>query len=603
MMRFPKRCVLFLIKVVIFIGINEGVSVISLLLLGLPNRPLPWDWIRIASQGFYSAVIIAWLFTAFASVAGVLMVQGGLQRAIGQSVCLGLSGFLIVNTLTLIVFGFWTQSAITGYPWTTYQLISTLPLHSEAMTQFILCALGASLVVTLIASTKSMSALEAAKKTFGQAHFATAIETYRAGLFASSGIVLGIAYGKILRLNGFESVLVTAPTGSGKTAAIAIPNCLEWQGSGIFNDLKGELFKLTGEFRQNKLQQQVYCFAPANPQLQTHGYNPFFYVSDNPNLMIRDLQLIAEILIPSERVDGGFWYTSARDLFILLAIYLIETNGIATLAELHDVSKQENFFEWLYVQVKEEAINNPVFYQNANSLLNSDAEKTQKNILKDFHSRMTLFADPMVRAATRKNDFDLRKLRQEKMSIYLNIPDSDKERLRPLLTLFWAQCIHVLTQTEPNLNEEPYPVLALLDEFGNMARINKLKEGMSFLRSYRVRAVVIVQYLSQIISTYGQHDAKGFLNTKVKIAFALNDLDDAKFFSASLGNKTVKVRSSSSSMGQHESSSKNTSFQSRPLMTPDEIMQLKKDDEIILLEAAMPVRAKKCWWFRNKFYK
>src|SRR5262249_31762236 len=164
---------------------------------------------------------------------------------------------------------------------------------------------------------------------------------------------------------------------------------------------------------------------------------------------IRDLQLIAEILIPAEKVDGGFWYTSSRDIFLMLAIYLFETKEMATLAEIHDLSKQEDFCVWLDFEVKSNAIKHPIFYQNANSLLNSDADKTQKNILKDFHSRMTLFCEPLIRNATSGNDFDLRNLRREKMSIYVQIPDSDKERLKSLLTLFWAQCIHLMTQTEP----------------------------------------------------------------------------------------------------------------------------------------------------------
>ena len=93
-----------------------------------------------------------------------------------------------------------------------------------------------------------------------------------------------------------------------------------------------------------------------------------------------------------------------------------------------------------------------------------------------------------------------------------------------------------MTLHEPS-QDEKIRVLALLDEFGNMSRISKLKEGMSFLRSYNIRMVVIVQYLSQITSIYGRDDARGFLNTKVKIACTLNDAEDAKFFSEALGKR------------------------------------------------------------------
>ncbi len=45
---------------------------------------------------------------------------------------------------------------------------------------------------------------------------------------------------------------------------------------------------------------------------------------------------------------------------------------------------------------------------------------------------MVLFSDPLIRNATSGNDFDLRNLKKEKISIYLNIPDADKERLKTI---------------------------------------------------------------------------------------------------------------------------------------------------------------------------
>ncbi|MGC1853951.1 MAG: type IV secretory system conjugative DNA transfer family protein [Candidatus Aquirickettsiella sp.] len=260
-------------------------------------------------------------------------------------------------------------------------------------------------------------------------------------------------------------------------------------------------------------------------------------MSDHPDLRIRDLQLIAETLIPATKLGDGFWYQSSREIFLTLSLYLFEIKGMASLSDIHDLSKQKGFFAWLANEIIDHEEFSKSLKQNAFALLGAD-EKTQKNILKDFHSRMGLFNDPLVGYATSRNDFDFRELRKKKMSIYIQIPDGDKERLSPILTLFWAQLIHVISEREPQA-DEPYGVLALMDEFGNMAPINKLKDGLSFLRSYRMRCIIIVQYLAQIYSVYGRYDAKGFLNSKVKVAFALNDREDAKFFSESLGSRTA----------------------------------------------------------------
>lgn len=81
--------------------------------------------------------------------------------------------------------------------------------------------------------------------------------------------------------------------------------------------------------------------------------------------------------------------------------------------------------------------------------------------------------------------------------------------------------------------------LAVLDEFDNLSKINPLKEGVSFLRSYHLICLVLVQYLSQITSVCGVNKVKVFLNTKIKVTFTLNDRYDVDYFSKALGQKKL----------------------------------------------------------------
>jgi len=116
------------------------------------------------------------------------------------------------------------------------------------------------------------------------------------------------------------------------------------------------------------------------------------------------------------------------------------------LAEIHDLAKQGDFIDWLKKVVRKVGRDHLVFRQLAESLINAD-EKVQKNIIKDFHAKTSLFADPIVRHATSGNDFDFAALRKHRMSIYITIPGAQKQRLKPLLTLFWTQLINCQTLT------------------------------------------------------------------------------------------------------------------------------------------------------------
>lgn len=589
--------------VFILVGLQLA-NVVLLQLLGLPDVASPISFIHVIAYGFYLSTLIAFLAVAFPMTALYGWLRGGVVRVVSRQLLRGWVAFVFMSWLGFYGFILWDGLNITPYPWMIVATAIRLPAGSELLTHLTLCLLGSYCLLVIILSARAFSDKGRAEKVFGKAHFASAFELERAGLFSKTGVVLGKAFGKRLRIPGYEGVLVVAPTGSGKTTAIAIPNLLEWQGSGVFNDLKGELYQKTAKYREKVLHNACYRWSPACRMGETACYNPFFYVRSDLDYRIRDLQFIAETLIPETKLGEGFWHLSSRELFLTLSLYLLETTGTATLGEIHDLSKLPKFFAWLeYEILANDEVFSKALKQNARSILNTPKD-TRSNILKDFHSRVGLFSDPIVNYATNKNDFDFRELRRKKMSLYIQIPDGDKARLAPILTLFWAQLLDVMSSHEPG-DDEPHGVLALMDEFGNMARINKLKDGMSFLRSYHIRSIVIVQYLAQIKSVYGEHDAKGFLNSKIKIAFALNDLDDAQFFSKSLGTKTVSVNSSSTNSGAGDragSSSRSTSYRSRALLSPDELMQLSHKKEIILVEAKNPVKANKCYWFKEVDY-
>ena len=578
------------------------ISKTCLLITGLPNTTQLFSWITFLKEGYSLCVLSSAILVIIPIVSVWFFAQKGFKRWIS---------YWLIASWVAILFLLYTASFILIKYDEIHALIQPLYIlkvlaiapKNSLINQHALTLLITSTTVLLLAGLGAYLSRKMFKeqKVFGQARFATPFDLKKSNFYGRNGVIIGKDYGEYLSVDGGESILVTAPTGSGKTTGIAIPNLLNWTSSVVVNDLKGELFRITAKHRKHNLGTDVICFSPSTKLEGAKAYNPFFYVSQNSDYMIRDIQLIAEILIPATKHGDSFWYQSSRDLFMGLSLYLFETKGMASLPDIHDLIKQESFVEWLDEVV--DTVELLAIKQSFSSIIDSD-KKTRKNIIKDFQSRMSLFSDPIIRRATSSNNFDIRQLRKIKMSIYINIPPFDTERLSPLITLFWAQLIQQMTLSEPKKDEQE-TVLALLDEFSHMSRINKLKDGLSFLRSYNMRFVVLIQYLTQLRSVYGPDDSRGFLNTKVKIVFALNDYEDARYFSSALGHKTVKVKTTSFNSGygsQSGSRASNHSYQSQPLMTSDQLMCLSPSSAIALIEGASPIHFKKSPYFKEHFF-
>ena len=86
------------------------------------------------------------------------------------------------------------------------------------------------------------------RELHGSARFANRMEIQKAGLRSDRGIVLGKYEDKFLTLGGQQSVLLSAPTRSGKGVGIVVPNLLNWPDSVCVVDIKGENFDITAGF-------------------------------------------------------------------------------------------------------------------------------------------------------------------------------------------------------------------------------------------------------------------------------------------------------------------------------------------------------------------
>lgn len=236
------------------------------------------------------------------------------------------------------------------------------------------------------------------------------------------------------------------------------------------------------------------------------------------------------------------------------------------------------------------------------------AENTRGGIIGGFRSRLELWMNPLVDAATSANDFDLREVRKRRMSIYLGVTPDNLERMAPLLNLFFQQLIDLNTRELPERNPTiKYTCLLLMDEFTAIGKIPILSKGISYIAGYWLRMMPIVQSPAQIVDTYGKEAAQTFTtNHALQIIYPpkASETQTAEDISKWLGYQTVKGVSESRAKGifGKKTPTQNHSDQRRALLLPQEITSLGQHRELVVVENVPPILAKKVIYYGDSAF-
>lgn len=451
----------------------------------------------------------------------------------------------------------------------------------------------------------------------GDARFARRSEVAAAGLLGDDGIILGRLGRRCLMLAGQQGVALAAPPRAGKGTGIVVPNLLNWPDSLICVDIKKENWTLTAGFRR-RAGQACFLFDPFAEDGNSARWNPFFYVSSDAHKRVNDLQRIAEMLYPDPPNVDPFWTASARSLFLGIALYLFETPSLPkTIGEVLRqgmASDDEGFgHHWKRVIEGRNSGARPLSPSCVRALYDviDLAPVTASSIRKTFTSRLDLWLNPILDYATSGNDFDLRLLRSQPMSIYVSVNPDDLHRLRPVLSLFFQQAIGLQTRVLPEHDARlTRQVMMLLDEFTALGRIPIIAESISYLPGYNVRVVLVIQTPAQLREVYGPNSAETMLKSlAARIVFAPKDFADAREISDELGTMTVPARTVSKPMmdwsdarGRRQRSV-SVSEQRRALLLPQEVKELGTEQAILFYEGVQPIRCQKIRYYADRRFK
>ncbi|KVW76230.1 type IV secretory system conjugative DNA transfer family protein [Burkholderia ubonensis] len=438
--------------------------------------------------------------------------------------------------------------------------------------------------------------------------------TTRPHLDTPPAIVVGVWRGRYLRFAGQQFVLLAAPARSGKGVGVVIPNLLSFPDSVVVLDVKQENYAATAGFRRAH-GQDVYLFNPFAEDGRTHRYNPLSAISDGL-FRVGDILAIGYALYPPGGHDD-FWKDQARNLFLGIVLLLCEWRDArrvgkgtsipdfpVTMGEVLRQSSGNGMPVKTYLQralVQHRDLLSGPCVDALNRFLSND-DKVLASVLATFNAPLTIWANPIVDAATSANDFDLRDVRRRRMSIYIGITPDHLSEAALLVNLVFSQLVNLNTKQLPEADPTLiFQCLLLLDEMTAIGKIHIIARAVAYMAGYNLRLLSIVQSIAQLESVYGRADARTFItNHAMQILYAPREQKDANDYSEMLGTFTDQSRSVScpnAFFGGRGGSSESVSEQRRPLLLPQELKELGRDKEIILLENTKPILADKiCYW-------
>jgi type IV secretion system protein VirD4 len=469
----------------------------------------------------------------------------------------------------------------------------------------VLKAFGAGMVVGLVLTGIMLWWLLKQKPALhGAARFAKEGEIRRAGFRADNGIVVGKKSGKFLTFGGSEHCIVEAPTRSGKGVGIVIPNLLSWQESVVVLDVKRENWDATAGFRQ-KFGQAVYLFNPTDPEGRTARYNPLGYIDRaNPDQVVIELQKIATMLFVAPERGEPFWTDSARTAFVGVGAYLAVTDLPFTIGSIYRLMTTGDTRGYFRKVLDDRALNLSQGCRNALADFTSGADNTFAGIVQTVTSKLSLWLNPRVDAATEESDFDLRELRTKLMSIYLGVSPDELDRVAPLYNLLFQQLIDLNVRDLPGTGT-PLQVLVILDEFARIGRAQVIASAFSYVAGYGIRLLPVIQSRSQLRAVYGEHVANEIVaNCGVEVAFTPKELRVANELSERIGY--VGQESVTKSLTIHgilANRSKSMSDQRRALLLPQELMQFPEGELLLLRGGIPPIHGDKIRFYADGLFR
>lgn len=337
---------------------------------------------------------------------------------------------------------------------------------------------------------------------------------------------------------------VFGPPGSGKTAGLAIINCMQFDGSVMAVDIKGDIYN----YVHTHSTRHIIRFAPDAPDaldISCH-FDPFFGIENMDETGQKlFLENMAILLVPDEGGDSGNYFSSrARKLFQGITHLLLFKNSNISFPEVVHAILEGNVFDWVQEAIQSDC-------KPAKELLASFYGNAEKNVSGAYDALTTAlvhFSNPVLDKLLAKSPSSISIATLDAGNdIYLQVSQEHLDVYAPLLSLILQSFSTAFAKRpDSSTGQTLRPILLLMDEFPQLTFSYKIiNSDLSTLRSKSIICMLLMQNMSQLEQKYQPIGARSILgNCSIQVILGSSDIHSSQIFSDMCGTKKILKASS-----------------------------------------------------------
>lgn len=436
----------------------------------------------------------------------------------------------------------------------------------------------------------------APSQALGNGRLATLHDVKASGLFNNDGIFLGGLDGRLLFYGGDAPIMTIARTGAGKGRDLILPNLAHLRDRSLIvcDPKDGENAFVAAAHRRDTLGHKVVFLNPFGingdqfPDTKINPFNLLLNIVRSGARIDSEAAEIAHILIPRPvKASGDEWVRSGslRLTATVLEYLAIFDSENCTPQRLWSFANSSGFDLGAQFAMME-TCGIPSIEGRAASfnLVRHDAPKQWEAYKSALADALEPFApDGALAVATSANEFDLRRLKHELVTIFLIVPSRKLAAAASWIALQINNAIETIAD-----ERGPVRTTFILDEFAQLPPIEAVTKATRLYRSKGIQLWFFAQSRYSIRERYPEVLAREFEEQAGVVTMrAIGESDLIRDLELLSGNRTILNRGVSHNGGTVETAAANLGESKRSVLQAEDILSLGLTKQIIKV-ATMP---------------